>query len=50
MLGEKMDRMVQSWVRKVRIEGGVINTRILMGAAQGIVSTVDRKSLAKHYN
>ena len=26
MLGEKMDRMVQSWVRKVRIEGGVINT------------------------
>ena len=48
VLGEKMDRMVQSWVRKVRIEGGVINTRIVMAAAQGIMSTVDRKSLAKH--
>ena len=48
MLGEKMDRMVQSWVRKVRIEGGVINTRIVMAATQGVISTVDRKSLAKH--
>ena len=46
LLGD-LDTVVQSWIRKVRVAGGVINVQIVMAASLGIVKKCDRKRLAE---
>lgn len=43
-----LDGGVQNWVKKVRLNGGVINLRIVMAAAEAIVTKYDRKKLARN--
>ena len=38
MLGIEMDKAVQEYISSLRVTGGVVNTAIVMGAAEGIVS------------
>ena len=47
MLGH-LDNDVQNWIRKVRLNGGVINKRIVMAGAEAIVTKFDRKKLVKY--
>lgn len=37
LLNDKVDTMVHCYLRKMREEGGVVNTRIDVAAARGIV-------------
>lgn len=46
MLGS-LDSEVQNWIRQVRLNGGVINLRIVMAGAEAIVTKFDRKKLAR---
>lgn len=45
LLGEDLDRMVQSYLKKVREEGGVVTARITIAAARGILLSCDRGKL-----
>ena len=45
LLGERLDTMVQSYLRKVREEGGAVTSHIICAAARGIIMTVDRTRL-----
>ena len=48
MLGIEMDKAVQEYIRSLRVAGGVVNTAIVMGAAEGIVSARDVSKLVSH--
>ena len=39
MLGEKLDSMVQIYLRKVREGGGAVSAKIVVAAARGILVT-----------
>ena len=45
LLGDKIDSMVQAYVKKVRNEGGAVSNQIVIGAAKGILKTVDKLKL-----
>ena len=45
LLGDKIDGMVQSYIRRVREEGGGVSTQIVIGAARGIIKTIDKQKL-----
>ncbi|CAC5358497.1 unnamed protein product [Mytilus coruscus] len=47
LLGD-LDTKVQDWIRKVRINGGVINARIGMAAAEAIVTKFARHRLERY--
>ncbi|CAC5408148.1 unnamed protein product [Mytilus coruscus] len=47
LLGD-LDTKVQDWIRKVRINGGVINARIVMAAAEAIVTKFARHRLERY--
>lgn len=46
MLGEQLDSDVKSFIRNVRLAGGVVNTTIVTAAARGIVEAHNRALLA----
>lgn len=48
LLGESLDNEVQNWVKKIRVNGGVINARIVMAGAEAIVQKNARYKLAKY--
>ena len=45
LIGQKMDAMVQDYIRKLREKGCVINTAIVTAAAKGILLSQDRTRL-----
>ena len=45
LLGQKLDLLVQLYLRRVRDGGGTINTRIAEAAARGIVMKYDKEKL-----
>ena len=45
LLGEKIDIMVQSYIKKVREAGGAVTSHIVCAAARGIVMSTDRTRL-----
>ncbi|XP_063400328.1 uncharacterized protein LOC134684939 [Mytilus trossulus] len=47
LLGD-LDTKVQDWIRKVRINGGVINARIVMAAAEAIVTKFAHHRLERY--
>ena len=48
LLGPELDRAVQDYVKAVRTVGGVINTEIVMAAAEGIIAARDLGKLREH--
>ena len=47
MLGSHK-QLIQDWIRKMRASGGIINGRIVMAAAEGIINKIDRSSATKY--
>ena len=45
LLGKEMDVQVQEYVKSLRESGGVVNSRIVMAAAEGIVKSYDSNLL-----
>ena len=45
LLGDKIDGMVQSNIRKVHEERAEVSTQIVLGAARGILKTIDKQTL-----
>lgn len=48
LLGKVLDKAVQEYVSAMRTVGGVVNTVIVMAAAEGIVSAHDISKLSSH--
>ena len=46
LLGQELDKSVQDYIEALRVAGGVVNTAIVMAAANGIVSAKDVTLLA----
>ena len=44
-MGDRLDVMVQKYVAKLREEGGIINTDIVISGAHGILKSVNRTRL-----
>ena len=47
LLGEKVDRMLQVYLKKVQEAGGAVSSRIVIAAAKGLMMTVDQAKLAE---
>ena len=47
-LGEQLDSLVKEFISSLRAAGGVVNTTIVRGAAEGIISYRDISKLASH--
>ena len=47
LLGEKRDRMLQAYLKKVREAGGVVSPWIVIAAAKGLMITIDQAKLAE---
>lgn len=47
LLGEELDTLVQTYLRKVREGGGAASARIAIAAARGILVAIDRRKLEK---
>ena len=45
LLGDKIDGMVQSYIRRVCEEGVGVSIQIVLGAARGILKTIDKQKL-----
>lgn len=45
LLGENLDLMVQSYLRKIREAGGAVTSNIVCAAACGIIMTIDKTKL-----
>ena len=45
LLGQKIDSLVQLYLKRVRHGGGIINTRIAEAAVRGIVMKYDKEKL-----
>ena len=45
LLGDKIDGMVQSYIRRIREDGAGVSTQIVLGAARGILKIVDKQKL-----
>ena len=48
LLGEQLDSLVKEFISNLRAAGGVVNTTVVMGAAEGIVSYRDISKLSSH--
>ena len=48
LLGQELDKAVQDYITAMRMVGGVVNTTIVMAAAEGIVSARDPSKLRSH--
>ena len=48
MLGEQLDKRVQSYVLDLRSNGAVINSSITIAVAQGIVTNYDSNLLSEN--
>ena len=48
LLGVDLDEAVQEYVRSLRMAGGVVNTLVVMAAAQGIIAARDISKLVSH--
>ena len=48
MLGIEMDKAVQEYINSTRAAGDVVNTAIVMGAAEGIISARDVSKLVSY--
>ena len=48
MLGADLDAVVQEYIQSLRIAGGVVNTLMVMAAAEGIVAVRDVSKLVCH--
>ena len=48
LLGKDLDTSVQNYINAMRKVGGVVNTAIVMAAANGIVAAKDPALLAQH--
>ena len=48
LLGKDLDSSVQAYITALRKVGGVVNTTVVIGAAEGIVSAKNPGLLAKH--
>lgn len=48
LLGQELDKAVQDYIEALRIAGGVVNTAIIMAAANGIISAKDVTLLTSH--
>ena len=48
MLGKKLDKHVETFLRQLRVNGVVINTAMVMATAEGIVHNKDSNLLAKN--
>lgn len=48
MLGEKIDDEVKQFIKNFRTSGGVVNTTIVVAAAQGIVGAENRALLKEN--
>ncbi len=46
LLGQELDKAVQDYIEALRVAGGVVNTAIVMAAANGIISAKDVTLLA----
>ena len=42
LFGDKIDSMVQVYIRRVREQGGAVSTQIVTRAARGIMSTLNK--------
>ena len=47
-LGQAWDTSVQEYIKALRTVGGVVNTRIVMAAADGIVAARDQSLLMQY--
>ena len=47
LLSEKLDRMLQAYLKKVREAGGVVSLWIVIAAANGLMMTVYQAKLAE---
>ena len=45
LLGDKIDNMVQAYIRRVREHGGPVSSQIVIGAARGIVAMLNKEKL-----
>ena len=45
LLGDKIDGMVQYYIRRVREEEAGVSTQIVLGAARGILKIIDKQKL-----
>ena len=48
LLGQALDTSVQEYIKALRTVGGVVNTRIVMAAAHGIVAARDQSLLVQY--
>ena len=48
LLGDKIDSMVQAYIRRVHEQGGAVSTQIVIGAARGIMSTLNKTKLKEY--
>ena len=48
LLGEELDSLVQEFILNLRAASGVVNTTVVMGAAEGIISYHDASKLSSH--
>ena len=48
LLGEELDSLVQEFILNLRAASGVVNTTVVMGAAEGIISYGDASKLSSH--
>ncbi len=47
LLGDRLDNMVQEYIRRIRDSAGIINTAIVVSSARGILLSQDRTRLAE---
>ena len=47
LLGDKIDGMVQSYIRRVCEEGAGVSTQIILGPSRGTLKTVDKQKLGE---
>ena len=48
MLGEQLEKEVQSFIKATRDSGGVVNTQIVMATARGVITSHDVNLLAEN--
>ena len=48
LLGKHLDGLVQEYISALRKAGGIVNTSLVLGAAEGIVTAKNPGLLAKH--
>ena len=47
LLGEMIDKKVQAYIEKIRVEGGSVLTRVVVSAAQGILLASNKSMLTR---